>query len=516
MGLESATYIDDLDSSNPTSSDQRKQGDDHLRLIKSVLKNTFPNADKAFRLPDFAAKTSAYTVVVADNQKILGCDATSGAFTITLPVNFTSTADGFTITIVKTDSSANAITVAPASGTIQGKSSFTIVNQYTALKFVWTGTDWLIVTGALFLGKTIKTVTASVTLTTEELGKLIVLTPASADITVTLPSASSCSQRSFMFKRVSSSFKTTLDANASETIDGATTLSLDTNYDNIEIYSTGTEWLQVTLPVATGTEVAAMATRKAVTPASLLDGIIKRGTAIASATTITVGNGGHFALTGTTDVEDINFTGNNPGRTVTLRATGNVRLLTTGNIVTPTGAAIYLRAGDIVTVMCDNSSAARIVDVQFANSGNGTPDVIIEDQKAQNTSGGTSTTTDSRRDLNTLVLNNGTLATLSGNKFTLPAGKYYIEWEAPSYASERHQSWLVNETDSVTAARGTTEFLNASVQGVSRGATVVTITASKEFGIFQKVTNAQATNGWGVAANMGTEIYTRVKIWRIL
>lgn len=43
MGLESATFIQDLVATNPLSSDPRSQGDDHLRLLKSVLKNSFPN-----------------------------------------------------------------------------------------------------------------------------------------------------------------------------------------------------------------------------------------------------------------------------------------------------------------------------------------------------------------------------------------------------------------------------------------------------------------------------------------
>lgn len=43
MPLESASYIDGLDSANPAATDQISQGDDHLRLIKSVLKATFPN-----------------------------------------------------------------------------------------------------------------------------------------------------------------------------------------------------------------------------------------------------------------------------------------------------------------------------------------------------------------------------------------------------------------------------------------------------------------------------------------
>jgi len=43
MGLESATYIDGLVTSNPLGDDSFRQGDDHLRLIKAVLQNSFPN-----------------------------------------------------------------------------------------------------------------------------------------------------------------------------------------------------------------------------------------------------------------------------------------------------------------------------------------------------------------------------------------------------------------------------------------------------------------------------------------
>lgn len=45
MALETATYIDDLVTSNPSAADPTEQGDDHIRMIKTVLKNTFPNLD---------------------------------------------------------------------------------------------------------------------------------------------------------------------------------------------------------------------------------------------------------------------------------------------------------------------------------------------------------------------------------------------------------------------------------------------------------------------------------------
>lgn len=42
MALESATYINQLVAANPTLSDPKAQGDDHIRMIKSVLQSTFP------------------------------------------------------------------------------------------------------------------------------------------------------------------------------------------------------------------------------------------------------------------------------------------------------------------------------------------------------------------------------------------------------------------------------------------------------------------------------------------
>jgi len=51
MGLESATYINGLNASNPVhATDPVSQGDDNLRLIKSTLLNTFPNLDAAVDL----------------------------------------------------------------------------------------------------------------------------------------------------------------------------------------------------------------------------------------------------------------------------------------------------------------------------------------------------------------------------------------------------------------------------------------------------------------------------------
>jgi hypothetical protein len=47
MALETGTFISDLNTANPTGSDALAFADDHLRLIKTTIKNTFPSVTGA-------------------------------------------------------------------------------------------------------------------------------------------------------------------------------------------------------------------------------------------------------------------------------------------------------------------------------------------------------------------------------------------------------------------------------------------------------------------------------------
>ena len=74
MGLETATYISGLNASNPiNATDVVGEGDDHLRLIKSTLLNTFPNITGAMtlthtQLNNAAIKTEAN--IFTANQRL--------------------------------------------------------------------------------------------------------------------------------------------------------------------------------------------------------------------------------------------------------------------------------------------------------------------------------------------------------------------------------------------------------------------------------------------------------------
>ena len=87
-------------------------------------------------------KTAAYTLTASDS--IVTCDASAGAFTISLPT--ASGIAGRQYTIKKIDSSANAITIQPyGTETIDGAATYTLSAQWKYVTIVSNGTNWLIV-----------------------------------------------------------------------------------------------------------------------------------------------------------------------------------------------------------------------------------------------------------------------------------------------------------------------------------------------------------------------------------
>lgn len=79
MGLETATYITDLVSNNPLGTDSKAQGDNHIRLLKSVLKAQFPNLGSA-----------AVTATAAELNKLDGATATTAELNILSGVTATA------------------------------------------------------------------------------------------------------------------------------------------------------------------------------------------------------------------------------------------------------------------------------------------------------------------------------------------------------------------------------------------------------------------------------------------
>ena len=94
------------------------------------------------------AKTGTSTVVAGDDGKILEANASAAAFTITLP-NLGSDDDGFTVTVIKTDSSANVVTVAgDGDDRINGAATYKLEGRWEGVILKWTGAVWIAIGGA--------------------------------------------------------------------------------------------------------------------------------------------------------------------------------------------------------------------------------------------------------------------------------------------------------------------------------------------------------------------------------
>lgn len=89
-----------------------------------------------------SGKTGAYTLAATDS--IVTGNASGGAFSLTLPT--AANIAGRTYTLKKTDSSANAITVATTSAqTIDGAASVSLAAQYDYVSVVSDGANWIVV-----------------------------------------------------------------------------------------------------------------------------------------------------------------------------------------------------------------------------------------------------------------------------------------------------------------------------------------------------------------------------------
>jgi hypothetical protein len=85
MALETATYISDLNAENPATNDPKSQGDDHLRLIKTVLKNTFAG------FPGLVVATGVEAQGATANDYTLTLSPVPAAYTSPMLASFKAT-----------------------------------------------------------------------------------------------------------------------------------------------------------------------------------------------------------------------------------------------------------------------------------------------------------------------------------------------------------------------------------------------------------------------------------------
>lgn len=182
---------------------------------------------------------------------------------------------------------------------------------------------------------------------------------------------------------------------------------------------------------------------------------------------------------------------------------------------TPTRLAI----GTAAQVLKVNAGATA---PEWGTAASGGADyILIEDQKASTTPGGTLTAnTWVTRDLNTEQSDTGGHASVASNQITLAAGTYEIEASCPGYYCGFHKARLYNVTDTAVALVGTSEisYTTASIAGnCSFIKGKITIAASKvlELQHFCTVTHATYGAGAPTGAASTVEVYSQILLSKV-
>jgi len=141
----------------------------------------------------------------------------------------------------------------------------------------------------------------------------------------------------------------------------------------------------------------------------------------------------------------------------------------------------------------------------------------VRDEKASGVNAGASVSGNNTRDLNTVVTNEITGASLSSNQITLPSGTYFIQASAPAFKPSGHKVILYNTTDTSNEVIGLSEYSGSgeSVQTTAMLCQRFTITAAKVFELRHQISAAKATNGLGVGLTPTINIYANVMIWKV-
>lgn len=211
-----------------------------------------------------------------------------------------------------------------------------------------------------------------------------------------------------------------------------------------------------------------------------------------------------------------------PASDNTLTVTINIDVVGAKAIVDKDGVSLSagaLKANRLHLLIYDGTSFRIFSSAPPSNPPTPAPDMIVQEQQAAGTAGGTfSSGSFVVRALNTAVRNVISGASLSSSLITLPAGTYAVEWSAPGYNCAAHATRLFNVTDSAVIETGTSEYsANAENVGTrSMGIAVFTLTSAKDIRLDHQCTTGVTTNGLGRPGSISAhEVYSWVNIWKV-
>lgn len=163
-------------------------------------------------------------------------------------------------------------------------------------------------------------------------------------------------------------------------------------------------------------------------------------------------------------------------------------------------------------------------DVTYSYNANHPPTMILEDRKSPGTDGGTNSTSRDTRDLNTVVHNDISGASLdsSTGEFTLPAGTYEVEWWSPFNFTQRTVTWLYDITHDDDIAQAVNQFFHQDDRGsgISEGISPpFELSEETKLRIDYDCEDEWTDEGLGIQQNshnsVDHELYTRVRVRKV-
>lgn len=482
MGLETGTYISDLVATNPLGSDAKSSGDDHIRLVKSTVKATFPNISGA---------------VTPTHTELNYVSGVTSAIQTQLNAKAPKDSPVFTTAVTLPYATIIGSTTAAQLAYLQGVTS-PIQTQIAAKA----PSDSPTFTTAA----TLPTATTIGTTTAAELGYVHGVT--------------SAIQTQINTKQTNIDAKGAITGQVwtgSHDFTGATaTASTQTVGDSTTKVAT-TAFVAATslvsaLPGQTGNAGKFITTDG--TNASW-QGIGNNYSGRTANTILAKADQGYIIdITSGTFAQTFSAVatlGAGWGCYIRNSGTGTITLTPNG-AETINGAATYtLLPGYTAMIQCDGS----VLRVAFVLATNNGQYLHVRDEKANTTHGGTSSTGINIRTLNTVNINTIAGASLASNRVTLPSGTYGFKAYAPRYDTSGTPSRLslYNYTDSTYIMTGSGTPSNGSMDCVEGR---FTLSASKEVQLSHYIALTYATIGLGNAASTGqVEVYAELQIWKV-
>lgn len=274
MGLEAANYLSELVLTNPTGSDFKYEGDNHLRMLKTVLQNTLPGMSG--RIWRKQTKNAGYTPVLNDQMSWLDC-------TTALTLSLTAAATLGNGWLVLASANGGDVTIDPnAAETINGAATIIVPDGWDAAVRCDGSNFTAIMTRRSSHAMAPISRAANTILTLGDVGKVI---RATAGFTQTFDPAATLRTGWFVHFKIDTGVTVVFDPNGAETIDGAATRSV-----------TGPAAVTI---VSDGTNLISLGGAQADTP---VPGDTRADVASAATTNIGAANSRIVRITGTTDI----------------------------------------------------------------------------------------------------------------------------------------------------------------------------------------------------------------------